>query len=180
MAKRTFPGESADSERALVWRESKFRLTREALAANASSGYAAAMRSIEYSSEVRPDVDSFTGLLRRSTLGERRPIQDSATMRAMIEGADVFITAWDGETLVGVARTLTDFRYVAYLADLAVDQAYQRKGIGRELIRRTQSELEPTCFITLLAAPKANEYYGRLGFLNNPRAWMLPAGAPVL
>lgn len=138
------------------------------------------MPTIEYSADVRPDVPSFIGLLERSTLGERRPLHDVATMRAMVERADVLITAWDEERLVGVARSLTDFRYVAYLADLAVDKSYQCQGIGRELIRRTQAELDSTCFITLLAAPKANNYYERLGFVNNPRAWMLPAGAKVL
>lgn len=35
--------------------------------------------------------------------------------------ADITVTAWDGEMLVGIARTLTDFSYAAYLADLAVD-----------------------------------------------------------
>jgi predicted N-acetyltransferase YhbS len=96
-------------------------------------------------------------------------------MAAMLGHADVLITAWQDQQLVGVARTLTDFRYVAYLADLAVDTAFQRQGIGRELVRRTEAELSPTCFITLLAAPSANEYYPRIGFDHNPRAWMRKA-----
>ena len=36
-----------------------------------------------------------------------------------------------------MSRALTDFGYCTYLSDLAVDEAFQRRGIGRELIRRT-------------------------------------------
>jgi GNAT superfamily N-acetyltransferase len=130
---------------------------------------------ISYRTDKSIDLDSFVDVYRRSTLGDRRPVHNRVIMAAMLEHADVLITAWDGVCLVGLARTLTDFDYVAYLADLAVDSAYQRQGIGRELVRRTQAALKPTCFITLLAAPNANEYYPRIGFDHNPRAWMLKA-----
>lgn len=128
---------------------------------------------ITYRTDKAIDLGEFIGLYRRSTLGERRPVDDPRIMAAMLEQADVLITAWDGDLLVGLARSLTDFAYVAYLADLAVDAAYQRQGIGKELIRLTQAALAPTCFITLLAAPRANEYYPRLGFTHHPRAWTL-------
>lgn len=109
----------------------------------------------------------------RSTLGERRPIHNQETFEAMLKHADITITAWDGDKLVGISRTLTDFAYVAYLADLAVDQDYQRAGIGKQLIAETQSRLGPECMIVLLAAPKANQYYEHIGFEHNPRAWIL-------
>lgn len=131
---------------------------------------------ITFRSDKTIDLESFISVYQRSTLGERRPVHDRNIMAAMLEHADLLVSAWDGPLLVGIARTLTDYHYVAYLADLAVDVAYQRQGIGRELIRRTKSALQPSCMITLLAAPKANEYYGPLGFIHNPRAWMLPPG----
>jgi predicted N-acetyltransferase YhbS len=107
----------------------------------------------------------------RSTLGERRPIDQIETFEAMLTNANLTISAWDEDKLVGIARSLTDFAYVAYLADLAVDEHYQKQGIGKQLIRETQSRLAPDCMIVLLAAPKANEYYQKLGFEHNPRAW---------
>jgi GNAT superfamily N-acetyltransferase len=109
----------------------------------------------------------------RSTLGERRPIDSEQTFQDMLDHANLTITAWDEDRLVGIARTLTDFSYVAYLADLAVDEEQQRLGIGKELIAQTQSRLGPKCMIILLAAPKANDYYEHIGFEHNPRAWML-------
>jgi len=128
---------------------------------------------VAYQTHKEVPLDEFIDLYRRSTLGERRPVHNRAVMAAMLEHADVLITAWHGAQLIGLARTLTDFQYVAYLADLAVDAAWQRQGIGRELVRRTRAALAPTCFITLLAAPKANDYYRHLGFTAQPRAWTL-------
>lgn len=111
----------------------------------------------------------------QSTLAERRPVQNEAVFNAMFQNADLLISAWDGETLVGISRTLTDFAYVAYLADLAVAQSHQGQGIGTELIHQTRAALDPTCFLTLLSAPKANEFYPKIGFQHHPRAWVWPA-----
>lgn len=132
------------------------------------------MDTITYQTGSDLDLEAVIELYLESTLGERRPVANRAIMEAMIRNASLIITAWDGPRLVGISRTLTDFSYVAYLADLAVHREYQRMGIGRELVARTRAALDPTCFITLLAAPKANDYYGRLGFVHNPRAWNLP------
>ena len=143
------------------------------------AGTAAKANVITYRNDKDIDLDEFIGVYRRSTLGERRPIHDRAIMAAMLKHADILISAWDRTRLVGLARTLTDYAYVAYLADLAVDLAYQRQGIGKQLVDRTRAALEATCFITLLAAPKANDYYPRIGFAHNPRAWTLaPAQNP--
>jgi ribosomal protein S18 acetylase RimI-like enzyme len=118
-------------------------------------------------------VEEVIDLYIRSTLGERRTINNKHTFEAMLKNANLTITAWDQDKLIGIARSLTDFAYVNYLADLAVDQQYQRRGIGKELIAHTQKHLGPSCMIVLLAAPKANEYYEHIGFEHNPRAWVL-------
>ena len=117
----------------------------------------------------------FVDLLRRSTLAERRPVDDANCIKAMLRHANLLCTAWDGQTLVGVARSVTDFEYCCYLSDLAVDQDYQKKGIGRELIRLTQSKLGSNAKLILLAAPKAEAYYPKLGFAAHRSAWILPA-----
>ena len=126
---------------------------------------------IEYRDNTTISAEQAIDLYKRSTLGERRPIDNIQTFEAMIKHANLTITAWCGEKLVGISRTLTDFAYVAYLADLAVDQEYQRSGIGKQLIEETKTRLGPQCMIVLLAAPKANEYYEHIGFEHNPRAW---------
>jgi len=128
---------------------------------------------IEYRDNAGISAEQAIDLYKRSTLGERRPIHNVQTFEDMLKHANLTITAWDGEVLVGISRSLTDFSYVAYLADLAVDEKYQRSGIGKRLIEETKTRLGPECMIVLLAAPKANEYYGHIGFEHNPRAWTL-------
>jgi ribosomal protein S18 acetylase RimI-like enzyme len=96
-------------------------------------------------------------------------------MRQMIDKADLIVTAWDGDKLVGVSRSLTDFCYVCYLSDLAVDRAYQRKGIGKELVRLTQERIGDQTYLLLLAAPEAEGYYAKIGFepLKPNRGWYI-------
>ena len=129
---------------------------------------------IDYSTTTPLSPTTFINLLRRSTLAERRPVDDAETIAGMLANADLTVTAWDGELLVGVARSVTDFHYCCYLSDLAVDEAYQRQGIGVELIAHTQAQLGPRCNLILLAAPAAADYYGHIGFNHHPRCWILP------
>ncbi|HMM65480.1 MAG TPA: GNAT family N-acetyltransferase [Dokdonella sp.] len=136
-------------------------------------------RAIEYRKDAKVDLDQFIGLYRESTLAERRPADDREVMRQMMENASLTITAWDGDALVGISRTLSDFCYVAYLSDLAVAKSHQHQGIGKRLIMETQAALGPRCMLVLLSAPAANEFYPKLGFSHNPRAWVLGAGECV-
>jgi len=103
-------------------------------------------------------LDEVLDLYRASTLGARRPIDDLNILADMIRHANLVITAWDGELLVGISRSLTDFSYVTYLADLAVRESHQRMGIGVELIRHTREAMGPRSSIVLLAAPAAVGY----------------------
>jgi predicted N-acetyltransferase YhbS len=131
--------------------------------------------SIHYDSSRTITEAEFVDVLQRSTLGERRPVDDLECIRAMLRHANLLCTAWDGEKLVGVARSVTDFEYCCYLSDLAVDAQYQRQGIGKALIALTQARLGPKAKIILLAAPKATDYYPRIGFDAHNSAWILPS-----
>jgi len=124
-------------------------------------------------------LDEVIELYRASTLGARRPIDDRETMADMLRHANLVITAWDGDLLVGISRSLTDFGYVAYLADLAVRESHQRQGIGVEMIRRTREAMGPRSSIVLLAAPAAVDYYPKIGFTKHGSAWVLNAGEPL-
>lgn len=129
--------------------------------------------TILYRNDASLQVEQVIQLYKRSSLGARRPVDRPDIFAGMINNSNLIVTAWDGERLVGMARALTDFVYVTYLADLVVDEDYQRKGIGKRLLDEVQNSLEPECMMVLLAAPQANDYYPKLGFSHNPRAWML-------
>lgn len=131
---------------------------------------------VAYCHDRKINPDEFIDLLRRSTLGQRRPIDDPGCIRAMLDHADLLCTAWDGPKLIGLARSVTDFAYCCYLSDLAVDAAHQKRGIGRELIRLTRSRLGPRASLILLSAPAAADYYPKIGFNPHPSAWILRPG----
>lgn len=130
---------------------------------------------IRYTHNQSISREEFIDLLERSSLAERRPVAESHRIDAMLKHSNLLCTAWDAERLVGVARSLTDFEFCCYLSDLAVDRRYQKQGIGRELIRLTQSRLGKSTNLILLSAPQATEYYPRIGFEQHPSAWIISA-----
>ncbi len=119
-------------------------------------------------------VDEFIDLLVRSTLAERRPVDEPETIRGMLAHADIILTARAGSLLVGISRAITDYNFCTYLSDLAVDRTYQRRGIGKELIRRTHEAAGRNTTLILLAAPKARTYYPHVGMDANDSCWIIP------
>lgn len=96
--------------------------------------------------------------------GIRRPTKDLARIERMFANANLVLSAWHEDKLVGVCRALTDFSYCCYLSDLAVDKAFQKHGIGRELIARVRAAIGEEVALVLLSAPEAMEYYPKVGF----------------
>lgn len=127
-----------------------------------------------YAQEPDLSVEEFVDVLRRSTLAERRPVDDPAVIAGMLANASVILCARDGEgLLVGVARAITDRFYCTYLSDLAVDEAFQSRGIGRELIHRTHHACGLGTTLVLLAAPKARSYYPHIGLRPHDSCWIV-------
>ena len=84
---------------------------------------------ITYTRDKTPTAEEIIELYRNA--GLPRPIDDRERIQKMFENSNLVITAWDGETLVGVARSITDWCWSCYLADLAIRKEYQKFGIGR-------------------------------------------------
>lgn len=130
--------------------------------------------AVTYQLEPGLSADEFIDVLRRSTLAERRPVDDRERMNTMLRNADVIVTARVDGKLVGIARAVTDFAYCTYLSDLAVDAGHQGQGIGRELIRRTHDAAGRQTTLVLVAAPKAETYYPHIGLTKHESCWIVP------
>ncbi len=132
------------------------------------------MPDIQYQLEPQLSPDEFLSVLTRSTLGERRPIDDRQRIAGMLRHADVIVTARCEGQLVGVSRAITDFHFCTYLSDLAVDVAFQKQGIGRRLIDETHAAAGRCTMLVLVAAPAAESYYPHIGMTPHPACWYIP------
>jgi predicted N-acetyltransferase YhbS len=130
--------------------------------------------TIEYALEPDLTPGEFIDVLMRSTLADRRPVDQPDVICAMLAHADIIVTARIDHTLVGISRAISDFAYCTYLSDLAVDQAFQGRGIGRELIRRTHEASGLNTKLILIAAPKARTYYPHIGMEPIDSCWAIP------
>lgn len=52
----------------------------------------------------------------------------------MIKNADIIITATIDDKIVGIAIVVTAYNYCCYLPDLAINDKYQKNGIGKKFI----------------------------------------------
>lgn len=116
--------------------------------------------------------EQFVQVLQQSSLAQRRPVNDKACIDDMLAHTNLLVSAWQGDQLVGVARSITDFSYCCYLSDLAVIESAQHQGIGKGLIEATKASLKVGCKLILLSAPAAQDYYPHIGFVAHNSAWL--------
>ena len=127
---------------------------------------------IIYKFDLKPTIDQIIELYDES--GLPRPINDRERIEQMYENANLIVTAWDNEKLVGISRSITDWVWSCYLADLAVSPAYKKSGIGKKLIELTKEKVGEQTMVLLLSVPAAMEYYPRVGFTKEDRAFSMP------
>jgi N-acetylglutamate synthase-like GNAT family acetyltransferase len=133
------------------------------------------MEDVAYRHDARLSPLELADLFRRS--GIRRPVDDLPRLGKMLEHGNLLVTAWAGGQLIGVARALTDFSYCCYLSDLAVDKAWQKRGIGKQLVDLVREKIGEQSMLLLLAAPEAQAYYPKIGFEAIPNGWIIKRAA---
>jgi len=117
---------------------------------------------ILYRNDITPTTQDIIEVYESS--GINRPTSDKLRIQQMYDHSNLIATAWDKDKLVGIARSLTDFCYCCYLADLAVRQEYKMNGIGKKLIELTRTSIGEQTTLLLLSAPTAMDYYPKVGF----------------
>ncbi|MBD3920068.1 GNAT family N-acetyltransferase [Paenibacillus sp. PR3] len=130
------------------------------------------MTTITYSTTNNVTAEQLSQLFERS--GMKRPIHDLPRLQTMLDNADITVSAWDGDRLVGIARAITDYAYCCYLSDLAVDGDYQKHGIGSKLVDEVRQVIGELCSLILISAPGAMEYYPKIGFTLSDKAYVIP------
>ncbi len=126
---------------------------------------------IIYRTNVVPDTDQISELYDKS--GLPRPTNDKARITKMFENSNLIVSAWHNSNLVGVARSITDWVWSCYLADLAVSPEYKNSGIGKKLVDLTKENLGEQSMILLLSVPTAMDYYPKIGFSKEDRSFTI-------
>ena len=137
----------------------------------ARTGSVTAMTTLQYRTDALLTAAQVADLFRAS--GIRRPVDDLPRLQRMLDGADLVISVWAGDRLVGLCRALTDFSYCCYLSDLAVHRDWQRQGIGRQMVENLRQYIGEGCSLLLLSAPEAMDYYPGLGFERVDNAFLI-------
>ena len=126
---------------------------------------------ITYRSDIVPTADQVIELYEKA--GLPRPTNDRERIKKMLDNSNLVVTAWDGNQLAGVSRTITDWVWCSYLADLAVSPNYKKSGIGKKLIEITKELVGEQSMILLLSVPTAMDYYPKVGFTKEDRSFII-------
>jgi GNAT superfamily N-acetyltransferase len=132
-------------------------------------------QGIVYGVEPNLSAAEFRRVLVASGLDARRPAEDLDRLDRMLRGANLIVTArayTPERALLGVARTVTDFSYCAYVSDLAVAKPQQGTGIGQGLLDAVRKQLGLEVTVILLAAPGIEPYYAKIGMRAAPNAFV--------
>ena len=135
--------------------------------------------TLQFSLERRPAAAQYIALLEAAGIAHRRPVDKPEVIQAAVDGAQLMVTAWDGDSLAGALRAITDFHLHCYVCEIAVNPARQRDGIGLELQRLLRAQLGPECRIKLSSTRDAATYYPHIGYERVEFAWELKAGAAL-
>lgn len=91
----------------------------------------------------------------------------------MYDHSNLIVTAWHNDRLVGISRSITDWAWSCYLADLAIHTDYQNFGIGKKLVHLTKEKVGEETMVLLLSVPTAMDYYPKIGFTKEDRAFTI-------
>jgi ribosomal protein S18 acetylase RimI-like enzyme len=124
---------------------------------------------------IRDDASGVTVADFLALAGRVGPRDSAAARAAPALERTTNIGAWDGATLVGAVRVLTDGYFFATVPEILVDPAYQHRGIGRELMQRALAAA-PRGTLFFGAQPQAVAFFERIGAQRGPIGFVLREG----
>ena len=126
--------------------------------------------AVTFSETANLDAVQLLRLFHQAPWAKSRTLEDA---KAMLRHSDVVLCAWDGDRLVGFGRVLTDFVYRATIWDVIVDQAYQKQGIGTELIHRILNHPRLNKVELFWLCTRRPGFYEKLGFSSKEQTGMV-------
>lgn len=89
---------------------------------------------------------------------------DAKTQQKVFEQSYAVVFIFDREQIIGFGRAISDGICQAAIYNIALDEKYHGKGLGKEIINQLISQVEQ-CNIILYTHPNTVNFYEKLGFL---------------
>jgi len=86
-----------------------------------------------------------------------------SVLKKMIKKPCAVYSAWEGKRLIGIARVFSDSVVHTYVPDIVVLPAYQKMGIGRNLLKNIINDFNGTG-IFLEALEETESFFSACGF----------------
>lgn len=117
--------------------------------------------------EERISAEEYIEFLKRTDLGSQYPKERFyERIPKLVKNVSISLVARNEDGLaVGILFGLTDFCYWLYITDLGVDRNYERRGIGRALMKKAHELAggEKDIAVYLIANENAIPFYEKLG-----------------
>lgn len=122
------------------------------------------MTEINFSSSRQIDFQKILELYENA--GWTAYTSHTETLQQAIENSHFILTAWSGHQLTGFLRAVGDGHTIVYIQDIIVLDNFRRKGIGRELLKKTLEKFKDVRQILLLTdeQPGTIAFYESVGF----------------
>ena len=126
--------------------------------------------TVTFSEKKSLQPEQLLRLFQQAPWAKGRTLSDA---RDMLRHTDVAMCAWDGDHLVGFGRVLTDFVYRATIWDVIVDEAYQKQGIGAEIVQRILHHPRLKKVELFWLCTRRPGFYEKLGFSSKEQTGMV-------
>ena len=131
------------------------------------------IENIAFKKEFVPKLEDVLDLFNNSGYFPIEDKNDTSRIIEMFKNANLLVTAWHDDKLVGISRAITDFCYCCYLSDLVVHDDYKKSGIGKQLVKISKDVAGERCKLILQSNASAESFYEKIGMQRVDSAFII-------
>jgi len=111
-----------------------------------------------------PSAREYISLRMKTGMG----MKDLSKAEIALKNSLFIVSLWDKDKLIGLGRIVGDQGITYVVTDIMVDPEYQRKGIGKKIMKEIDSYLEQNtdqeAYVCLIANKPADKLYSQFWF----------------
>jgi len=131
------------------------------------------MQNITFKINEKIEIKTIKDLLFNADYLPIFDMNDDHRLQKMFAHANLIVSAWSHDRLIGIARSLCDFTYCCYLSDICVDKEFRNLNIGKKLIEITKEKAGKECKLILHSSQEALNFYNKIGMKRISEAFII-------